>query len=344
MKIIVDAMGGDNAPGAIVSGALMAAEEFQVDICLIGKGDEILKALRDEGYDEIPPRIEISHAQEVVEMDDDPSTVVRVKRNSSLVMGLKLLADGYADAFVSAGSTGAMLSGSTLTVKRIRGIRRAALAPIIPTSKGKAILIDCGANIECTPEYMLQFAYMGSYYAERILGVPNPRVGLLNIGTEPTKGSDLQKDTYSLLTAAKEGGRLNFVGNVESRDVMFGVCDVVVSDGYSGNIFLKTMEGMGLLFVDMLRDLFGKNTKSKLSALLVRDGIRDLKKKMDYNETGGAPLLGIAKPVIKAHGSSKAYTLRSAIAQAIKYVESGIIGEITKNIGFMRTDPEEKTE
>jgi len=344
MKIIVDAMGGDNAPGAIVRGALMAAEEFRIDICLIGKGDEILEALRDEGHDKIPPRIEISHAQDVVEMEDDPSTVVRVKRDSSMVMGLKLLAEGYADAFVSAGSTGAMLSGSTLTVKRIRGIRRAALAPIIPTSKGKAILIDCGANVDCTPEYMLQFAYMGAYYAEHILGKENPRIGLLNIGTEPTKGSQLHKDTYALLNEAKDSGRINFIGNVESRDIMFGICDVVVSDGYSGNIFLKTMEGMGLLFVDMLRELFGKSTKSKLSALLVQDGIRELKKKMDYNETGGAPLLGIAKPVIKAHGSSKAYTVRSAIRQAIQYVESGIIDEITRNINFMRVDSEEKSE
>jgi glycerol-3-phosphate acyltransferase PlsX len=303
-----------------------------------------LEALRDEGHDKIPPRIEISHAQEIVEMEDDPSTVVRVKRDSSMVMGLKLLAEGYADAFVSAGSTGAMLSGSTLTVKRIRGIRRAALAPIIPTSKGKAILIDCGANVECTPEYMLQFAYMGAYYAEHILGKENPRVGLLNIGTEPTKGSQLQKDSYALLSEAKDSGRINFIGNVESRDIMFGICDVVVSDGYSGNIFLKTMEGMGLLFVDMLRDLFGKSTKSKLSALLVQDGIRELKKKMDYNETGGAPLLGIAKPVIKAHGSSKAYTVRSAIRQAIQYVESGIIEEIARNINFMRVDSEEKSE
>jgi glycerol-3-phosphate acyltransferase PlsX len=342
MKIIVDAMGGDNAPEAIVRGALMAAEEFKVDICLVGKGDEILKVIRDEGYDDLPPRIEISHASEVVEMEDDPSTVVRAKRDSSMVAGLRLLTEGYGDAFISAGSTGAMLSGSTLTVKRIRGIRRAALAPIIPTSKGKAILIDCGANVECTPEYLLQFAYMGSSYAEHILGAENPKVGLMNIGAEETKGGPLQRETWKLLTEASQSGRINFIGNVESRDVMFGVCDVIVTDGYSGNIFLKTMEGMGLLFMDMMRGLFGKNTKTKLAALMVQDGIRGIKKQMDYNETGGAPLLGIAKPVIKAHGSSKSYTLRSAINQAIRYVESGIIGEITENIEFMRVDSEEK--
>lgn len=338
MKIIVDVMGGDNGSSSFVKGALMAAEEFNVGICLVGRGDEILEALRDEGHDDIPQGIEISHASEVIEMEDDPSTVVRMKKDSSMITGLKLLAEGYGDAFVSAGNTGALLSGSTLTAKRIRGIRRAALAPIIPTLKGKSILIDCGANIECTSEYLLQFAYMGSGYAEHILEIPKPRVGLLNIGVEKNKGTQLQRETYMLLTDASESGRINFVGNVESRDIMLGVCDVVVTDGYSGNIFLKTMEGMGIMFIDMLRNLFGKSTKTKLAALMVQDGIRDMRKLMDYNETGGAPLLGISKPIIKAHGSAKAYTLRSAIKQAIMYVNSGIIEDIKSNIDYMRVD------
>lgn len=342
MKIIVDAMGGDNAPAAVVRGALMAAEEFKVDLCLVGKGDAILEVIRDEGYDDLPPRIEISHASEVVEMEDDPATVVRVKKDSSMVAGLRLLAEGYGDAFVSAGSTGALLSGSTLTVKRIRGIRRAALAPILPTAKGKAILADSGANLECTPEYLLQFAYMGAAYAQHILGIGKPRVGLLNIGAEESKGTQLHRDAWKLLTEAAEAGRLTFVGNIEARDVMFGACDVLVAEGFSGNVFLKTMEGMGLLFVDMMKGIFGQSIKSKFAALLVQDGLRGVKKSMDYNETGGAPLLGIAKPVIKAHGSSQSFTFRSAILQAIRYTEAGIIGDIVKNVEFMRVDGEEK--
>jgi glycerol-3-phosphate acyltransferase PlsX len=338
MKIIVDVMGGDNGPGVFVNGALMAAKEFNVSVCLVGRGEEILQELRDEGFDEIPQGIEISHASEVIEMEDDPSSVVRVKKDSSMLAGLKLLSSGYGDALVSSGNTGALLSASTLTVKRIRGIRRAALAPIIPTLKGKAILIDCGANIECTPEYLLQFAYMGSGYAEHILDIPKPRVGLLNIGVEKNKGTQLQQETYRLLTEAAENGRMNFIGNVESRDIMFGVCDVIVTDGYSGNIFLKTMEGMGMMFIEMLRNIFGKSTKTKIAALMVNDGIRDMRKLMDYNETGGAPLLGISKPIIKAHGSAKAYTVRSAIRQAIMYVNSGIIDDISSNIDFMRTE------
>ena len=338
MKIIVDAMGGDNGTATAVKGALLAAEEFGIDICLVGKADEILQALRDEGYDEIPQGIEISHASETIEMEDEAAVAARTKKDSSIIVGLKLLADGYGDAFVSAGNTGAMLSGSTLTVKRIRGIRRAALAPIIPTLKGKAILIDCGANIECTPEYLLQFAYMGSAYAKDILSITNPRIGLLNIGVEKNKGTVLQKDTYSLLIEAAEKGRLNFIGNVESRDIMQGICDVIVTDGYSGNIFLKTMEGMGVMIIDIMRDLFGKSTKTKIAALMVKDGIRNFIKLMDYNETGGAPLIGIAKPVIKAHGSSNAYTLRSAIRQAMMYVDSGTIKDIEANISFMRID------
>ncbi len=338
MKIIVDGMGGDNAPGEIVQGAIMAAEEFGIDVCLVGRGDELLEAVSAAGYDNLPKGVEISHASEVVDMHDDPALVMREKKDSSLAVGLKLLADGYGDAFVSAGSTGAILAGATLIVKRIRGIRRAALAPLVPTKKGKALLIDCGANVECTPEYLLQFGYMGAYYAEKVIGMPLPRVGLLNIGTEETKGAPLQRETWKLLDEANRNGRIDFVGNVESRDIMFGACDVIVADGYSGNILLKTIEGMGLFFFDVLKNLFTASTKSKLAALMVKDGIRDIKKLMDYNETGGAPMLGISKPVIKAHGSAKAYTMRSAILQAKKYVESGIIESIKENIDTMKVE------
>lgn len=336
MKIIVDAMGGDNAPSAIVKGALLAAKEFGVEIILVGPAERILQVLKDEGISEIPRGIEIAHASQVIEMKDNPSSAIREKKDSSLVVALNMLSQGAGDALVSAGSTGALLTGSTLTVKRIKGIRRAALAPVVPTAKGGALLIDCGANVECTPEYMLQFAYMGSYYASRVLGKENPRVGLLNIGAEESKGAPLQKETYQLLKQAGAEGRINFSGNVEGRDVAYGMADVIVSDGFSGNIMLKTMEGVGLFFTDVVRGVFRKNLLTRFAAFLVKDGLSDFKKKLNYKETGGAPLLGIAKPVIKAHGSSDAYSMRSAIYQAKQFAKSGIVDEITKNIDFMK--------
>lgn len=342
MKIIVDAMGGDNAPREIVKGAILAVREFGVEIILVGRAEDILQVLKDEGIKEIPRGIEIAHASQVISMEDNPSAAIREKKDSSIVVALNLLASGSGDALVSAGSTGALLTGSTLTVKRVRGIRRAALAPVIPTAKGGALLIDCGANVECTPEYMLQFAYMGSYYAERVLGLEKPGVGLLNIGTEETKGAPLQRDTYLLLKKAGEEGRLNFRGNIEARDVTDGAADVIVSDGFSGNILLKTMEGTGLFFAGLLKRLFMKNLFTKLAGLMVSGGLNDFKKLIDYKETGGAPLLGIAKPVVKAHGSSDAYALRSAVMQAVKFASSGMIGEISKNMEFMKADANSK--
>ena len=246
MKIIVDAMGGDNAPQAPVMGAIQANREYGMDIILVGRGEEILKTLASNGISDLPSGVEIAHASEVVEMCDDPATAFRKKKDSSLTVGLNLLKEGAGDAFLSAGSTGALLSGATLVVKRIKGIRRAALAPVVPTGNGGAVLIDCGANAECPPEYMLQFAYMGSYYAEKVLGRPKPKVGLLNIGAEPSKGTALQTTVYPMLEAAGEAGRINFIGNVEAREAVEGAVDVIVSDGYSGNIYLKTMEGTGL--------------------------------------------------------------------------------------------------
>ena len=217
MKIIVDAMGGDNAPGAAVRGALQANKEFGYDIVLVGRGEEILKVLNEDGMSQLPAGVEIAHADQVVEICDNPATAFREKKDSSLTVGLKMLKEGGGDAFVSAGSTGALLSAATLLVKRIRGIRRAAMCPVIPTGGGGAVLIDCGANAECTPEYLLQFAFMGSYYAEHVLGRPEPRVGLLNIGGEESKGDELRKATYDLLKKAGEEGRINFTGNVEGR-------------------------------------------------------------------------------------------------------------------------------
>ena len=332
MKIIVDAMGGDNAPVSNVKGALDAVKELGVQVILVGRGEDILKVLKDDGIDQLPPGLEIAHASEVVEMCDNPATAFREKKDSSLTVGLNLLKSGAGDAFVSAGSTGALLGGATLLVKRIKGIRRAALAPVVPTGNGGAVLIDCGANAECPPEYLLQFAYMGSYYAEHVLGRPEPKVGLLNIGVEPTKGTSLQTTVYPMLKKAADEGRINFVGNVEAR------VDVIVSDGYSGNIFLKTMEGTGLFLAREIKKMFKKNLITKLSALLVSGGLKEFKKLMDSSEVGGTALVGISKPVIKAHGSSDAYAVQNAIRQAKQYVASGIIENITENVDQMRLE------
>ncbi len=338
MKIIVDAMGGDNAPQAPVMGAIQANREYGVDIILVGKGEEILKVLAGNGISDLPAGVAVTHASEVVEVCDDPATAFRKKKDSSLTVGLNLLKEGEGDAFVSAGSTGALLSGATLVTKRIKGIRRAALAPVVPTGNGGAVLIDCGANAECPPEYLLQFAYMGSYYAERVLGRPNPKVGLLNIGAEPSKGTGLQTTVYPMLEAAGEAGRINFTGNVEAREAVEGAVDVIVADGYSGNIFLKTMEGTGLFLAREIKKMFKKSAMTKLAAVMVSGGLKDFKKLMDAGEVGGTALVGISKPVIKAHGSSDAYAIQNAIRQARDFASSVIIESITENIDLMRLD------
>jgi len=342
MKIIVDAMGGDNAPNAIVEGAVMAAREFGAEIILAGKVEEILKGLEALGEKELPKGIEITNAAEVVEMEDDPASVIRTKKDSSMAVGLRMLRDGAADAMVSAGSTGALLSGATLITKRIRGIRRAAMAPFLPNKAGGVLLIDCGANAECTPEYLLQFGFMGSYYAKTMLGFQEPRVGLLNIGVEEAKGTELQREAYKLLKAAGDAGRVNFVGNVEAREVMLGACDVIVTDGFSGNIFLKGMEGVGMYILSEVRNVFMKSKKTKLAAAIVKGEISELKKKLDPSEVGGTALLGISKPVIKAHGSSDAYAIRSAVKQAMNIVSSGVTQLIAENIEYMKLGTEEE--
>ena len=339
MKIIVDAMGGDNAPQAPVMGALKASELYGVDVTLVGRGEDILKVLEENGIKELPAGVEIAHASEVVEMCDNPATAFREKKDSSLTVGLTMLKNGQGDAFVSAGSTGALLAAATLLVKRIKGIRRAAMAPVVPVGNGGAVLIDCGANAECPPEYLLQFAYMGSYYAETVLGRPEPKVGLLNIGVEPSKGTTLQTTVYPMLEEAGKAGRINFVGNVEAREAVEGAVDVIVSDGYSGNIFLKTMEGTAMYLMRELKGIFKSSLLTKVAAVLVSGGLKGLKKKMSADEVGGTPLLGISKPVLKAHGSSDAYAIQNAVRAAKQYVESGIIESINENIDVMRLAP-----
>ena len=337
MKIIVDAMGGDNAPLEIVKGAAMAAEDLNVEVVLVGRGENILRSFQQLGYGDLPQGITVTNASQVVDMEDDPSTVTRVKTDSSMTVGLKMLHDGGGDAMVSAGSTGALLSGATLIVKRIRGIRRAALAPIIPNGRGSGtLLVDCGANAECTSEYLLQFAFMGSYYAKMHFGKEQPSVGLLNIGTEETKGNELYKETYKLLKAAGQEGRINFIGNVEARSVMDGVCDVLVCDGFSGNILLKGLEGMGSFIMSELKKIFTKSAKTKLASAALKDDFYRLKEMMDASEVGGVVMLGIAKPVIKAHGSSDGKAIKNAIRQAVLTVENNVCGDIAENVQFMR--------
>ena len=336
MRIIVDAMGGDNAPQSNLMGAIDAAKAYGVEVVLVGRGEEILQALKEQGIDTLPKGIEIANADEVVDMHDDPATVIKKKKNSSMVVGLQMLKDGAGDAFVSAGSTGALLSAATLIVKRVKGIRRAAMGPVIPTKAGGgAVLIDCGATADATPEFLLQFAFMGSYYAKKIMGLENPRVGLLNIGAEDSKGGELQKAVYPLLQKAGEAGYLNFIGNVEARDVPLGGADVVVSDGFSGNVLLKGIEGTAMFMGSMLKGMFKKNLLTKLAALACRSGINDFKKKMDSRETGGTPLLGLTKPVIKAHGSSDAYAIQNAIRAAKAAAEADLAGDLMANIDKM---------
>ena len=339
MRIIIDAMGGDNAPDAIVRGAVDAAKEFGTAITLVGRGGEILESLKKQGIDTLPEGVEIANADDVVDMHDDPATVMHARRDSSMLVALRMLAEGKGDAVISAGSTGALLTAATLTVKRVKGIRRAALAPVIPTKGGSAVLIDCGANAECTPEFLLQFGYMGSFCAERFDGKKNPRVGLLNIGAEDTKGTDLQRQAYALL---KNAPGLNFVGNIEGREAMEGAVDVIVADGFSGNIMLKCIEGTGLFLASEMKKIFLKSFATKLGALLCRSGINDFKKLLDYRETGGTMLLGLKKPVIKAHGSSDARAIRSAVRQAIEVSKSGVTELIEQNIDKMVLPKEHK--
>lgn len=336
MKIIVDAMGGDHAPQAPVEGALRAKKELGAEIVLVGRERELRPLLGGEA-----DSVEVVNAEEIITMDEDPTAAIRTKKDSSMVVALRMLADGKGDAVVSAGSTGALLTGATLIVKRIRGIRRAAMAPVLPAGEHGVMLIDCGANAECTPEMLLQFACMGSYYAGRIMGCEKPRVGLVSNGTEDTKGDTLRHDAFQLLKAAGEQGRICFVGNIEGTTVFSGAVDVAVTDGFTGNVLLKTTEGVIKFMMKSLKGVFYKSTVNKLAAAVLKKDLSEMKKSMDVNEVGGTALLGIAGPVIKAHGSSDASSIFSAIRQAKIFAESGIIDEIRENIDRIRPESAE---
>lgn len=332
MKIIIDAMGGDNAPAEIVKGAVRAKRELGLDIVLVGRKEDVDACLKSEGES----GIEVVDAREVITMEDDPSTATRRKKDASMTVALNLLRDGAGDAVVSAGSTGALLTGATLIVKRIRGIRRAAMAPVLPAGEHGVMLIDCGANVECSAEYLLQFAYMGSFYAKKIMGCADPRVGLLNVGTEDTKGGELQHEAFALLKTAGEQGRINFIGNVEGTDVFSGRVDVVVTDGFTGNVLLKSTEGIIKEMMRRLKGVFYKGTVNKLAAAVLKNDLNEMKKAMDVNEIGGTALVGISKPVIKAHGSSNAASIFAAVRQAEAFVNAGIAKDISDNIEYMK--------
>ena len=330
MKIIVDAFGGDNAPLAVIKGSEMAVEKLGVEVVLTGDKKAIEKTAAENGIN--MNGISIIHADTVIDIHEEPTEVIKGRKDCSMAVGLQALSDGEGDAFVSAGSTGALVVGSTFIAKRIKGIKRAALSPVMPAKKGHIMLTDVGANSECRPEMLVQFAIMGSVYMENVMGIKNPKVGLLNIGEEDTKGRDLEIETYKLLKKAP----INFTGNIEARDVPKGKCEVIVSDGFTGNIALKLYEGMGSFFAGTLKEMLTEGIGSKLAALLILKKIKAFKKQMDYTEVGGAVLMGIAKPVIKAHGSSDAKAFYNAIRQAKNCVDGNVIDEVSKHLSVMK--------
>ena len=323
MKVIVDAMGGDNAPLETVKGVCAAADEYTADYILVGNKPEIEQIAEDNNLD--LSRFEIVHTDTVITMEDEPLAVMRSKSDSSMSIGLKMLADGKGDAFVSTGNTGALFTGATLIVRKIKGISRAALASVLPMNP-PLMLLDCGANVAVTDECLEQFAVMGSAYMKKMYNLESPRVGLLNNGSEPHKGTQLQVDTYKRLS---ERDGINFVGNVEANLVPFNACDVLVTDGFTGNILLKSTEGMGKFMMRTMKAIYSGRI-AKVSALIVKKKLETVKKDFDATEHGGAPILGMSKPVIKAHGSSNAKAFKNAIRQAINYHNSGIVYDIAE--------------
>ena len=324
MKIIVDVMSGDNAPEEIVKGAFLAAAQFGYELVLVGDSD-IVKIIAEENKFPIEDySIELVHTTDVITMEDNPLSV-RSKKDSSMARSLSLLSEGYGDAAVSAGNTGALYTGASLLVSRIKGFRKAAIATVLPLEK-PLLLLDSGANVIVTDENLEQFALMGSAYMEKVMGIASPRVGLLNNGTERTKGSQLLQDTYARL---EEHPSINFVGNVEAKAIPFDCCDVLVTDGFTGNVVLKLTEGLCGFFMRKLKTTYKQNIITKTSALLVKGALKNMKKEFDASEYGGAPLLGISKPVIKAHGSSDAFAFMNAIRQAAEYARSGMIERLS---------------
>lgn len=327
MRVVVDAFGGDNAPLEIVKGAAMASKELGVDITLTGNKGTIENIIKENSL-EFSGELNIVHTDDIISMHDDPTTLLKAHSESSMALAFKELSEGRADAFVSAGSTGAIVVGGTLIIKRIKGIKRPALAGLIPSPKGHYMLMDMGANAECRPEMLQQFGIMANAYLSRVEGIENPRIALLNIGTEDSKGGELQKEAYKLLSETP----INFVGNIESREMPKGECDAVITDGFTGNIALKLIEGTAITFFKLVKNALYKNIFNKLAALVIKKDLYALKSMMDSSEVGGAPLLGVKKPVIKAHGSSDAKAIKNAIKQAVIFTENGVVDTITESL------------
>ncbi|MCR5167854.1 MAG: phosphate acyltransferase PlsX [Oscillospiraceae bacterium] len=330
MKIIIDAFGGDNAPLEVIKGAALAVEKLGVDIILTGNEKKIRSAAAKNKIS--LDRIEIIHTNSVIDIHEEPTEVIKSKKNCSMAVGLQALADGKGDAFVSAGSTGALVVGSTFIAKRLKGVKRPALAPLLPTANGYMMLMDAGANVDCRPEMLVQFGIMGSCYMERVMKIKSPKVGLINVGSEDTKGRELDIETYKLMQSAP----FDFYGNLEARDIPGGVCQVAVSDGFTGNVVLKLYEGMGSFFSGELKSMLSAGISSKLAAMLILPKIKAFKKKFDYKEVGGAVMMGISRPVIKAHGSSDAKAFYNAVRQAKLCVDGDFIGEISRSLEALK--------
>ena len=325
MRVIVDVMGGDNAPLEMIKGAVEASKEMNASFILVGDRDAIDRIAAEQDFD--LRRFDIVHTPVVMTMEDDPLSVVRAKKDSSMSVGLRLLAEGKGDAFVSTGNTGALFTGATLIVRKVRGIQRAAIATILPTAKNPCILLDSGANVVVTDEQLEQFAVMGSVYSRKIFDNHAPTVGLLNNGTEDCKGTPLHVEVNKRLRACPS---ICYIGNVEGNAVPAGACDVVVTDGFTGNVYLKTMEGTSKVLLKALKGALMQNSMTKISALMMKGSLKTLMKKFDASEYGGSPFLGISKPVVKAHGSSDAKAFRNAIRAAIAYAESGVIYDVAE--------------
>jgi len=331
MKIIVDAFGGDNAPLEVIKGCVQAVNEFNINIILVGSKKKIEKVCKENEI--ILYKIDIADADEVVTMEDSPQAVMKSKGQNSMAEGLRLLHQGAGDAFVTAGNSGALVFGSTLIVKRIRGIKRCAFAPILPCANGKNfMLIDSGANVECRPEMLQQFGLMASVYMKKVMKINSPKVALANVGVEEHKGGPFQRESFEKLKKMP----INFIGNIEAREIMSGKADVIVTDGFTGNIILKLCEGVASVLMGKIKNILTKNTKNKLVAAVLLPDIKILKKEMDYNEYGGAPVLGISKPVFKVHGNANAYTIAKAIKLTVDYIKTNVIGEILQVVSNQR--------
>ncbi len=330
MNIIVDAFGGDNAPLAVIQGSAEAVKKLDVRVTLVGN-EKIIKDTAEKNNISLDG-IDIIHSETVIDIHEEPTEIIKSRSDCSMAVGLKQLNEGSGDAFLSAGSTGALVVGSTFIAKRIKGIKRPALAPIMPSDKGYFMLLDGGANVDCRPEMIVQFAIMGSAYMETVMDIKNPKVGLVNVGSEDSKGRELELDAYSKLSNSS----LNFGGNIEAREIPNGEFDVIVTDGFTGNVILKLYEGMGSYFGHTLKDMLKSGLKSKIAALLILDKVNLFKKKLDYSEVGGAVLIGVSKPVIKAHGSSDAKAFYNAIRQAKKCVDGNVIDKIKESLSNMK--------